>query len=103
MIEKTVNLGKFAMMAAWLAVATLIALSGVTMLLGHLHVGQWFGFAACALSAYAATANIRCYMVRIASMIRSLHDMEPSATQRRNLPVRQVDSQPVQIHRQRQD
>lgn len=74
MIDRSVNLGKLTAWTAWVVVGGLIVLCGVAMAVDLVYLGQFFGFAACAFSAFAATMQIRCYFVRVANMIRNVMD-----------------------------
>lgn len=88
MIDKSVNLGKLVTFILWGTVVAMLVVVWVrTIVHGDVTVAVAAGFTACALSAYAATRNIRCYHVRIAQMIRTMDPpLPPLPNQREGQP-----------------
>lgn len=73
MIERLIDLGKIATIAAWTAVLLLLGAAWVSVLvLDRWRYGGLFGLTACAISAMAAALQVRCYILRLAKMIRAM-------------------------------
>lgn len=58
-------------LALWTWTLTVLAAAWVAFALGHLGLFHALGFTACASSAVAATAQIRCYAVNLCTQIRA--------------------------------
>lgn len=77
MIDEYVNKGKVTANAAWACVVGLMAAGWVFILAtSHATIGGMFAATSCALSAYAAVMHIRCYMVRLAGLVRATSSLE---------------------------
>jgi hypothetical protein len=77
-IEEYVNKGRVAANALWSVVVGLMVVGWAIVLLlpDHWILGGMFGLTACATSALAATLHIRCYMVRLAGLVRAVGSIE---------------------------
>lgn len=88
MIDEYVNKGKVAANVLWTVVVALMVAGWVAMLLvpHHWKIGGMFAATSCATSAFAAVLHIRCYMVRLAGLVRATssiqHDEGPSPVRR---------------------
>lgn len=93
MNDETISLGKCVAAALWVLVALFVA-SAWAVAFG----GQWLpalliAQTGCTLSAIAATRHIRCYMVRLAALVRAtaeLGDLPPADLRRLPSPRQPV-------------
>lgn len=77
MIDEYVNKGKVTANLVWAAVVGLMATGWVFILVTpHTAIGGMFAATSCALSAYAAVMHMRCYMVRLAGLVRATSSLE---------------------------
>lgn len=89
MNDEYVSRGKVIMFVAWGVVATLMATAWVVILFtSRWRVGGMFAAMSCAMSAMAATMQIRCYAVRMACLIRATAGLVPESPRPR--PVRDL-------------
>lgn len=72
MIERQVSIDSAWTWLLWLVVGLLECMGWGLTIAGHWKIGSMFSFTGCALSAYAAVRHVRCYMVRLASLIRAV-------------------------------
>lgn len=87
MIDEYVNKGQVTANVVWSGVAGLILAAWAVVLLapGHLMIGGMLAATSCALSAFAAVLHIRCYVVRLAGLVRATGSLERPESPR---PVR---------------
>lgn len=78
MIDEYVNKGQVTANAVWSVVAGLIAAAWAVVLMApdHLVIGGMLAATACALSAFAAVLHIRCYVVRLAGLVRATSSIQ---------------------------
>lgn len=60
----------------WAAVAVTLAQAWLALILRAPWVATLLGLTACSLSAVAATAHVRCFAIRVLSVVRRLHGIE---------------------------
>lgn len=85
MIDEYVNKNKVVAYCTWGAVVGLMALAWVVVIFGETKYAWMLAEMACATSALAATLHIRCYMTRIACLVRAPSGFESPSGPR---PVR---------------
>lgn len=76
MNDEYVNKGKVVANVAWSTVIGLMVLAWVVILLGDAKYAGMLAAMACASSAYAATLQIRCYVTRLACLVRATTSVE---------------------------
>lgn len=70
MIDEYVNKNKVVAYMVWAAVVGLMAMAWAVLVLGEPEYAAMLAATGCATSAFAATLHIRCYMTRIACLVR---------------------------------
>lgn len=78
MIDEYVNKGRVTANVVWAGVAALIVVAWGVVLFApeHPRIGGMVAATACALSAFAAVMHIRCYVVRLACLVRASSSLE---------------------------
>lgn len=87
MIDEYVNKNKVVAYAVWAAVVAIMALAWVVIAFGEPKFAGMLAASSCALSALAATLHIRCYMTRLACLVRAPSGFESPSGPR---PVRDI-------------
>lgn len=60
----------------WIWVAVSLTASWSLMISGDPHVAFMFGITSCVSTGVAVVASVRCYVLRVFSLIRNLHGLE---------------------------
>lgn len=78
MIDEYVSKGQVAANVVWATVVGLMAAGWLVILLSadHKAIGGMFAATSCAVSAFAATMHMRCYVVRLAGLVRATTSVE---------------------------
>lgn len=78
MIDEYVDKGRVKANVGWTAVVAMMAVGWAVILLApdHWKVGGMFAASSCATSALAAVLHIRCYIVRLACLVRATGAVE---------------------------
>lgn len=78
MIDEYVDKGKVTASVMWAVVVGLMLAGWSVILLvpDHWRIGGMFAATSCATSALAATLHIRCYMVRLAGLVRAIPSVQ---------------------------
>lgn len=78
MIDEYVNKGRVAANVVWATVIGLMLAGWAVILLAPQYkaVGGMFAATSCAASAFAAVMHMRCYMVRLAGLVRATSSLD---------------------------
>lgn len=79
MIDEYLNKNKVVAYVAWSTVVGLMALAWVVLIVWDAKYAAMLAATSCATSAFAATLHIRCYMTRIACLLRAPSGFESPA------------------------
>lgn len=80
MHDSSISVSKVITAALWAWVVMVLLAAWTAWLFGHHELAAMLGLTACASSAAAATAHIRCYMVRTCGLLRAVSDHEGAPT-----------------------